>query len=49
LTPAPTRKRASVAEAFAAWKSVVGDDPTFAEDLERVNLADRPEPNPWDS
>jgi antitoxin (DNA-binding transcriptional repressor) of toxin-antitoxin stability system len=39
----------SVRQALEAWVSDADADPSFAEDLARVNAADRPAANPWAS
>jgi antitoxin (DNA-binding transcriptional repressor) of toxin-antitoxin stability system len=39
----------SVREALEAWLSDADEDPSFADDLARVNAADRPAANPWAS
>ena len=39
----------TVRDALAAWFAGRTDDPTFADDLDRVNAADRPADNPWAS
>jgi antitoxin (DNA-binding transcriptional repressor) of toxin-antitoxin stability system len=49
LEPAGPSGRATLQEAFAAWVSAAAPDPGFADDLERVNLADTPGANPWAS
>lgn len=38
---------ASVREALDAWLEDAGADASFADDLARVNAADRPAANPW--
>lgn len=47
LTPWPTASDATVGEAIRAWTESGTPDPAFADDLERVNRADRPPRNPW--
>ena len=37
----------SLRDALAAWRVAGGPDPAFADDLERVNAADRPPGNAW--
>jgi antitoxin (DNA-binding transcriptional repressor) of toxin-antitoxin stability system len=37
----------SVREALEAWLLQADADPSFADDLARVNAADRPAANPW--
>jgi antitoxin (DNA-binding transcriptional repressor) of toxin-antitoxin stability system len=49
LTPLHPGRPATVAEALAAWKAGVGQDPQLAEDLERICAADQPPGNPWAS
>ena len=49
IGPAEGAPRASLAEAARAWMETTGSDRSFADDLERVNAADRPPRNPWDS
>jgi antitoxin (DNA-binding transcriptional repressor) of toxin-antitoxin stability system len=46
LSPLPS-KPATVGEALRAWRDAGPGDPDFANDLERVNRADRPSRNPW--
>jgi antitoxin (DNA-binding transcriptional repressor) of toxin-antitoxin stability system len=47
LTPLATRTAATALEGLRAWREAAGDDPGLADDLERVNRADRPAANPW--
>jgi len=48
LLPWPTADDATLGEAFRAWDEAgASDDPAFADDLERVNRADRVPQNPW--
>lgn len=49
LIPADVRPMGTVREALAAWMEGAEADPTFVDDLERVNAADRPAENPWAS
>ena len=35
-------------EGLRAWRAGAARDPSFADDLERVNAADRPPRNPWE-
>jgi hypothetical protein len=49
LTPIDPVRRATVGEAFAAWKAGIGRDPRLADDLEHVRAADQPPGNPWGS
>lgn len=37
----------SVREALAAWRTAGTTDLDFADDLERIGLADRPPADPW--
>jgi antitoxin (DNA-binding transcriptional repressor) of toxin-antitoxin stability system len=48
LGPLPSGSGASLAEGLRAWRSAAPRDPELADDLERVNGADRPPRNPWD-
>lgn len=45
----PARAGVSLAEALRAWREAGPPDPTFADDLERINASDRPPHNPWAS
>jgi prevent-host-death family protein len=48
IVPAVADKAGTLREALTAWTTrVSSDDPTFADDLVRVNAADRPADNPW--
>ena len=49
IEPASPPEAATLREAFAAWVSAAAPDPKFADDLERVSLADAPGTNPWAS
>lgn len=49
ITPLVTRSAASVLEGLAAWRQAAPRDPALADDLDRVNRADRPAEDPWDS
>lgn len=49
LVPAAEGSPTTLGEAIAAWRAAGPPDPDFADALERVNLADRPPENPWDS
>jgi prevent-host-death family protein len=49
IVPVDAAAGGSVREAVQAWTAGAGDDPTFADDLDRVNAADRPAANPWAS
>lgn len=48
VVPVEERSPATLAEALAAWTSGPRD-PTFADDLERVNALDEPPTDPWSS
>ena len=37
-----------LAEGLRAWRAAAPAEPEFADDLERVNAADRPPRNPWE-
>jgi phosphoserine phosphatase RsbU/P len=45
IVPIEAAEGGAVREALAAWTAAAGDDPTFADDLARVNAADRPAAN----
>ena len=48
LAPLPGATHgASLKDALAAWTEEPPADPRFADDLDRVNAADRPPTNPW--
>ncbi len=47
VVPSPRSRTATLAEGLRAWKEAGSDDPDFADDLERINRADRPPRNPW--
>ncbi len=47
LTPWPTGANANLAEGLRAWSESGETDGSFADDLERVNRADRPPADPW--
>ena len=49
LTPLAAGSGMSLAEALRAWREAAPVDPSFADDLERVNAADRAPRNPWAS
>jgi antitoxin (DNA-binding transcriptional repressor) of toxin-antitoxin stability system len=49
LIPIEAGEPGTVREALAGWAAGAADDPTFADDLARVNAADRPAANPWAS
>lgn len=48
LAPLPSGAAVGLAEGLRAWRAAGARDPAFADDLERVNAADRPPRNPWD-
>ncbi len=43
----PGHSDETLAAALGAWREAVPPDPAFADDLERVNRADRTPENPW--
>lgn len=45
----PLDTGASLGEGLDAWLQAAAEDPGFADDLERVNRADRPPRDPWAS
>lgn len=49
IVPVEPAEGGTVGEALAAWAVDSGSDPTFADDLARVNAADRPAADPWAS
>lgn len=49
IVPIDTASGGTVREALEAWTASAGSDPTFADDLARVNAADRPAADPWES
>jgi antitoxin (DNA-binding transcriptional repressor) of toxin-antitoxin stability system len=49
IGPAEGAPRASLADAARAWMEASGSDRSFADDLARINAADRPPRNPWAS
>ena len=48
LAPLSSGAAVSLAEGLRAWRAGAVRDPRFADDLERVNAADRPPRNPWE-
>lgn len=48
LAPLSSATAASLAEGLRSWRAAAAHDPAFADDLERVNAADRPPRNPWE-
>jgi prevent-host-death family protein len=49
IVPVEDHEPVTLAQALAAWCGAGPVDPTFADDLEKVNAADLPPENPWDS
>jgi len=49
IAPLPTRSAASLRDGLRAWAGASDDVGAFADDLERVNRADRAPKNPWAS
>jgi hypothetical protein len=49
LTPFGLAGASTLGEGLRAWCETEPADPAFADDLERVNRADRPPRNPWAS
>lgn len=49
LVPLPDKSISSLREALAAWRAVGEPDPEFADDLKRINAADRPPGDAWAS
>ena len=47
LAPLSSGAAASLVEGLRRWRSTGSRDPRFADDLERINAADRPARNPW--
>ena len=47
LSPLPSHSDTTLRGAFNAWVETEPNDDRFADDLERVNRADRPPTNPW--
>ena len=47
LSPLPSQRAVSLRDVLAAWSDEAPADEDFADDLERVNQADRPPRNPW--
>jgi hypothetical protein len=47
LSPVLASSTCSLAEAIAAWRDAGGNETAFADDLEKIGLADRPPRNPW--
>jgi len=48
LSPWPGSRGGTLAEGLRAWREAAGKDSRFADDLERVNRADRAPRNPWE-
>ena len=49
LVPLDRDDSATLRDLFAAWGAADAGDHAFADDLERVNAADKPPANPWAS
>lgn len=49
IVPLATGIAGSALEGLQAWREAAPHDPSLADDLDRVNRADRPPENPWDS
>ena len=49
ILPAEAVEAGTLRSALTAWTTDAASDPTFADDLARVNDADRPAANPWAS
>lgn len=49
LTPLSGGTAGSALDGLRAWREAAAPDPELADDLERVNRADRPPENPWGS
>jgi len=49
VVPLPEGSATSLREALAAWRAAGEPEAAFADDLERVNAADRPPQDPWAS
>jgi len=49
IVPAEPSETGTIREALTAWIAGAASDLTFADDLARVNAADRPADNPWES
>lgn len=47
LSPLPSHSDTTLREAFSVWVGTEPSDDRFADDLDRVNRADRPPTNPW--
>jgi len=47
LVPPFERRATSLREALVAWRAAGEPQAAFADDLERVNAADRPPQDPW--
>ena len=48
LSPLSSGAAVTLAEGLRAWRAAGAPDAGFADDLERVNAADRPPRNPWE-
>jgi prevent-host-death family protein len=49
VVPAAEASPPALSQALAAWSGSGFPDASFADDLERVNAADKPSKNPWAS
>ncbi len=49
VVPVVEHPAATLREALEAWNGASTGDPTFADDLERVDAADLPPEDPWGS
>jgi len=49
ILPAEAVEAGTLRDALTAWRTDAASDLTFADDLARVNDADRPAANPWAS
>lgn len=47
IGPVPDHSASTLYEGFRAWVEAGPGDSSFADDLERVDRADRPPRNPW--
>ena len=49
IGPVPGSAPGTLREALAAWRGVALRDPSFADDIARVNAEDQPPADVWDS
>lgn len=49
IAPVEPGHAGTVRDALTVWLEGAASDPTFVDDLARVNAADRPADNPWAS